>query len=45
MHTIPHLVRMSNFNFIQRVLFMDTAPLSGDKVTRPGIGTLIVCTF
>ena len=40
MHTIPHLVRMSNFNFIQRVLFVDTAPLSGDKVMRPGVGSL-----
>lgn len=40
MHTIPHLVRMSNFNFIQKVLCMDTAPLSGDKVMRPGVGTL-----
>ncbi|NES65949.1 MAG: hypothetical protein F6K24_12135 [Okeania sp. SIO2D1] len=40
MHTIPHLVRMSNFNFTQKVLFMDTAPLSGDKVMRPGVGTL-----
>ncbi|MEB3342148.1 hypothetical protein [Okeania sp.] len=40
MHTIPHIVRMSNFNFIEKVLCMDTAPLSGDKVMRPGIGTL-----
>ena len=40
MHTIPHLVRMSNFNFIQRVLFVDAAPLSGDKVMRPGVGSL-----
>ncbi len=40
MHTIPHLVRMSNFPFSQRVLTVDTAPLSGDKVGRPGIGTM-----
>jgi hypothetical protein len=40
MHTIPHLVKMSNFDFSQRILFIDTAPLSGDKVGRPGIGTL-----
>jgi len=40
MHTIPHLVRMSRCNFSERVLALDTAPLSGDKVGRPGIGTL-----
>jgi hypothetical protein len=40
MHTIPHLVRMCNFPFVQRLLAIDTAPLTGDKVNRPGIGTL-----
>ena len=40
MHTIPHLIRMSNFSFQERVLVIDTAPLSGDKLARPGIGTL-----
>lgn len=40
MHTIPHLVKMCNFPFVERTLVMDTAPLSGDKVNRPGIGTL-----
>ena len=40
MHTIPHLVRSCNFPFFKRVLVMDTAPLSGDKVSRPGVGTL-----
>jgi len=40
MQTIPHLVRMNNFPFQERVLAMDTAPLSGDKVNRPGVGTL-----
>lgn len=40
MHTIPHQVRSCNFPFTQRVLVMDTAPLSGEKVNRPGIGTL-----
>lgn len=40
MQTIPHLVRICNFPFLQRTLFIDTAPLSGDKVLRPGIGTL-----
>jgi hypothetical protein len=40
MHTIPHIVRMCNFPFVQRLLCVDTAPLSGDKVGRPGIGTM-----
>ncbi|MBD2744810.1 hypothetical protein [Coleofasciculus sp. FACHB-1120] len=40
MHTIPHLVKMSKLKFSERVLAVDTAPLTGDKVGRPGIGTL-----
>nr|WP_256995670.1 hypothetical protein [Halomicronema hongdechloris] len=40
MQTLPHLVRMCRFPFQRRILVMDTAPLSGDKVGRPGIGTL-----
>ena len=40
MHTIPHLVKMCNFPFRERLLAVDTAPLSGDKVNRPGVGTL-----
>jgi hypothetical protein len=40
MHTIPHLVRSCNFPFVKRVLVIDTAPLSGDKINRPGIGTM-----
>ena len=40
MHTIPHLVRMCRFNFLERVLFIDTAPLSGKYKNRPGIGTM-----
>ena len=40
MHTIPHLVKMCNFPFTQRLLAVDTAPLSGDKVNRPGVGTM-----
>lgn len=40
MHTIPHLVKMCNFPFSQRMLVIDTAPLSGDKVNRPGVGTI-----
>lgn len=40
MHTIPHLVRTCNYPFHKRVLVVDTAPLTGDKVNRPGIGTM-----
>ena len=40
MHTIPHLVKMSNFPFQEKVLAVDTAPLSGEKVNRPGVGTM-----
>jgi hypothetical protein len=40
MHTIPHLVKGCDFQFAERILFLDTAPLTGDKVGRPGIGTL-----
>ncbi len=40
MNTIPHLVRASNFPFQERVIALDTAPLSGEKVHRPGIGTM-----
>ncbi len=39
-HTIPHLVKMSHFPFSERVLAVDTAPLTGDHVGRPGIGTM-----
>ena len=38
-YTLPHLMRMSNFPFEERVLAVDTAPLTGDKISRPGIGT------
>jgi hypothetical protein len=40
MQTIPNLVRMSNYPFEEKVLAIDTAPLSGDKVMRPGLGTM-----
>ena len=40
MYTIPHLVRMNHFPFEEKVLVIDTAPLTGDKVGRPGIGTM-----
>ena len=31
---------MSNFHFEEKVLAVDTAPLSGEKVNRPGVGTM-----
>ncbi|NET31594.1 MAG: hypothetical protein F6K19_06290 [Cyanothece sp. SIO1E1] len=40
MHTIPHLVKMCNFPFSQRMLVVDAGELSGDYPNRPGIGTL-----
>jgi hypothetical protein len=40
MHTIPNLVRMSTFPFQEKVLAIDTAPLSGEKTQRPGLGTM-----
>ncbi|MBD2577933.1 hypothetical protein [Oscillatoria sp. FACHB-1406] len=40
MQTIPHLVKMSHFPFNERVLAVDRAELTGDKVGRPGIGTM-----
>lgn len=40
MHTIPHLVRMSHFPFEEKVVVIDTAPLSGEKINRPGIGSM-----
>lgn len=40
MQTIPHLVRTCRFLFKKRLLFVDTAPLGREYLTRPGIGTL-----
>jgi hypothetical protein len=40
MQTIPHLVRSCQFHFLERVLFVETAPLSGVFRDRPGVGTL-----
>jgi hypothetical protein len=40
METIPHLVKMSKFPFCDKVLAVDTAPLSGEKIHRPGVGTM-----
>jgi hypothetical protein len=39
MQTIPHLVKSCQFDFLERVLFVETAPLSGIFRNRPGIGT------
>lgn len=40
MHTIPHLVRMCNFPFIEKLLVVDAGELSGEYRKRPGIGSL-----
>ena len=40
LENIPHLVKTSNYPFVEKVLFIDTAPLTGDKVNRPGIGSM-----
>ena len=40
MDTIPHLVRMRDFPLTEKVLAVDIAPLSGEKLMRLGIGTM-----
>ncbi|HLO85501.1 MAG TPA: hypothetical protein VK203_10935 [Nostocaceae cyanobacterium] len=40
LQTIPHLVKVNNFPFEERVLAVDTASLTGDKIYRPLIGTM-----
>ena len=40
MQTIPHIIRMCDYPFSQKVLAVDTSPLSGDYISRPCIGTL-----
>ena len=40
MQTIPHLVRKCQFDISERVLVIDTAPLSDNYRSRPGIGTM-----
>ncbi|MBE7384218.1 MAG: hypothetical protein F6J95_022705 [Leptolyngbya sp. SIO1E4] len=37
--TIPHLIKTCNYPFVERVLALDTAPLSGDKLQRYGTGS------
>jgi hypothetical protein len=39
LHTIPHLVRMNDHPFAERVLVIDTAPVRGLYRSRPGIGS------
>jgi hypothetical protein len=39
MQTIPHLMRSCNYPFVERVLAMDTVPLTGDKRYRYKTGT------
>ena len=40
MQTIPHIIRMCNYPFSQKVLAVDTGQLSGEYISRPHIGTL-----
>lgn len=40
MQTVPHLVKMCRFDFVEKTLLIDTAPLSEDYRNRPGIGSL-----
>lgn len=37
--TIPHQIKACNYPFVERVLAMDTAPLTGDKLTRYNTGS------
>ncbi|MEA5509203.1 hypothetical protein VB715_05440 [Crocosphaera sp. UHCC 0190] len=39
LHTIPHLLRSCNYPFVERVIAMDTAPLTGDKRYRYDTGS------
>ncbi|MGD1938190.1 MAG: hypothetical protein ACFCA4_11620 [Cyanophyceae cyanobacterium] len=39
LETIPHQIRACNYPFVERVLAMDTAPLTGDKVKRYNTGS------
>ena len=38
--TIPHLVRMSKYPFVEKVIAIDTKPLSGHKTLYPDIGSI-----
>jgi len=39
MQTIPHIIKMCNYPFAQKVVAVDTSTLSGDYISRPCIGT------
>ena len=39
LETIPHQIRACNYPFVEKVLAMDTAPLTGDKRYRVDTGT------
>jgi hypothetical protein len=39
LQTIPHQVRSCNYPFVEKVLAMDTAPLTGDKLQRYDTGS------
>lgn len=39
LQTIPHLLRSCHYPFVERVLAIDTAPLTGDKVYRYDTGS------
>lgn len=39
LQTIPHQLRSCNYPFVEKVLAVDTAPLTGDKVSRYHTGT------
>jgi hypothetical protein len=40
MQTLPHRLRMLNFPFAERLVIMDTAPLTGNYAYRTDIGSL-----
>ncbi|MDJ0713505.1 MAG: hypothetical protein QNJ54_04715 [Prochloraceae cyanobacterium] len=39
LQTIPNLIKTCNYPFVERVLAVDTAPLTGDKLLRYATGT------
>jgi hypothetical protein len=39
LQTIPHQLRSCNYPFVEKVLAVDTAPLTGDKVSRYNTGS------
>ncbi len=39
-HSIPHLTDACQYEFADRFVVVDTGPLAGDFLSRPGVGTL-----